>query len=169
MKCFLMLALLLTGGVHASTWDDIAALDALKMQAAREKDKPVVARWFRLSNGRQVNLNHWKLVLFMQSACVYCQHFDPMLRQFSAESGLSVFPYSLDGQGDAAYPHALPVPPAVMAEFFQQGMPIATPTTFLVNVNTMETFPLMQGAVDRPGLVARLDDVFQMALNKGMK
>ncbi|MEA9443946.1 type-F conjugative transfer system pilin assembly thiol-disulfide isomerase TrbB [Candidatus Fukatsuia symbiotica] len=169
MKCFLMLALLLTGVVHASTWDDIAALDAIKMQTTREETKPMIARWFRLSNGRQVNLNHWKLVLFMQSACMYCQHFDPMLRKWSAESGLSVFPYNLDGQGDVAYPHALPAPPAVIAEFFQHGMPIATPTTFLVNVNTMETFPLIQGAVDKSKWIARLDAVFQMALNKGMQ
>ena len=42
---------------------------------------------------------------------------------------------------------ALPVPPDVMQTFFP-NIPVATPTTFLVNVNTLEALPLLQGATD---------------------
>ncbi|MBE0017334.1 type-F conjugative transfer system pilin assembly thiol-disulfide isomerase TrbB, partial [Raoultella planticola] len=46
--------------------------------------KPVSqARWYRLSNGKQVNLSDWKVVLFMQGHCPYCHKFDPVLKQLS--------------------------------------------------------------------------------------
>lgn len=36
------------------------------------------------------------------------------------------------------------------------------PTTFLVNVNTLEALPLLQGATDAAGFMARMDTVLQM-------
>lgn len=174
MKTPLMLCLLtlLCGSAHASTWSDIAALDAAKTgqfaQTAPAKSAPQ-ARWYSLSDGRRVDLNQWKIVLFMQSTCSYCHRFDPMLSQFSQETGLTIFPYTIDGKGDDTYPDALPAPQPVMVDYFQDGMPVATPTTFLVNVNTLAAFPLLQGAVEKPALISRLDDVFQIALNGGQK
>ncbi|MBF7997480.1 hypothetical protein [Rahnella laticis] len=88
-------------------------------------------------------------------------------------------PQAADGQrrfaaahrrcGGIRYPDALPAPQPVMVDYFQDGMPVATPTTFLVNVNTLAAFPLLQGAVEKPALISRLDDVFQIALNGGQK
>lgn len=43
---------------------------------------------------------------------------------------------------------------------------LATPTTFLTNVNTMETWPLLQGAAEAGEVRKRLDDVFRMALDR---
>lgn len=37
-----------------------------------------------------------------------------------------------------------------------------TPTTFLVNVNTLEALPLLQGATDAASFMARMDTVLQM-------
>ncbi len=107
------------------------------------------------------NLADWKVVLFMQGHCPYCHQFDPVLKQLAQQYGFSVFPYTLDGQGDTAFPEALPVPPDVMQTFFP-NIPVATPTTFLVNVNTLEALPLLQGATDAAGFMARMDTVLQM-------
>ncbi|MGK3404331.1 conjugal transfer protein TraF, partial [Escherichia coli] len=41
-----------------------------------------------------------KVVLFMQGHCPYCHQFDPVLKQLAQQYGFSVFPYTLDGQGD---------------------------------------------------------------------
>lgn len=84
-----------------------------------------------------------------------------ILKQLAQQYGFSVFPYTLDGQGDTAFPEALPVPPDVMQTFFP-NIPVATPTTFLVNVNTLEALPLLQGATDAAGFMARMDTVLQM-------
>ncbi len=65
----------------------------------------------------------------MQGHCPYCHQFDPVLKQLAQQYGFSVFPYTLDGQGDTAFPEALPVPPDVMQTFFP-NIPVATPTTF---------------------------------------
>jgi type-F conjugative transfer system pilin assembly thiol-disulfide isomerase TrbB len=167
--------LLLNTVAQASTWDDIRAIEAAKgnpstsapVEPAKSAVKP--ARWATLSNGQRVNLNDWKVVVFMQSTCAYCQRFDPMLKAFSEESGLSVTAFSLDAKGDAAFPDALQATPEVMVQFFTPGMPVATPTTFLVNVHTLATYPLLQGAVDKPALASRLDEVFQVAMSGRVK
>jgi thiol-disulfide isomerase/thioredoxin len=60
---------------------------------------------YRLSNGRQVNLSDWKVVLFMQGHCPYCHKFDPVLKQLSGQYGFSVFLTPLTA-GDEAFPEA---------------------------------------------------------------
>ncbi|MDU7288524.1 MAG: hypothetical protein E7L40_13580 [Corynebacterium kroppenstedtii] len=52
-------------------------------------------------------------------------------------------------------------------EIFGLGpnIPVATPTTFLVNVNTLAAYPILQGATDAQGFMARVDTVFQMMEN----
>ncbi|WGE31081.1 type-F conjugative transfer system pilin assembly thiol-disulfide isomerase TrbB (plasmid) [Edwardsiella tarda] len=164
----LVVALLMVGAVQASVRDDVAALYNPKGLATADKAVPAdpaparsAARWYTLSNGQRVDLSQWKVVLFMQGHCPYCQRFDPLLKSLSEQIGLSVFPYTIDGQGDEAYPTALPAPVAVMQAFFPVPMPIATPTTFLVNVNTLATWPLLQGATDSQAFLTRLDTVFQ--------
>lgn len=187
----LMASLLLALTLHsyAGTLDDIRALEAGKTAGAsapveqqylhpdsQQLAKPGTApggkasskapRWFRLSDGRQVNINDWKVVLFLQSTCPYCHRFNPVLKAYSQRSGLSVFPFSLDGKGDNTYPQVLPATPDVVVDFFKGGIPIATPTTFLTNVNTMETYPLLQGGVDGRALQARVDEVLRLALSR---
>lgn len=126
-KLLPVILLMMVTGVQASTRDEIERLwnpqgmaaqpaqPAADTSARTEKPAP---RWFRLSNGRQVNLADWKVVLFMQGHCPYCHQFDPVLKQLAQQYGFSVFPYTLDGQGDTAFPEALPVPPDVMQTFF---------------------------------------------------
>ncbi|MEL9297808.1 type-F conjugative transfer system pilin assembly thiol-disulfide isomerase TrbB, partial [Escherichia coli] len=87
-KLLPVILLMMATGVQASTRDEIERLwhpqgmaaqpaqPAAGTSARTEKPAP---RWFRLSNGRQVNLADWKVVLFMQGHCPYCHQFDPVL------------------------------------------------------------------------------------------
>lgn len=172
MKISRLLAVLslLTGSMttQASTLDEVRQLWNPQGIRSEEPGPQTTASvpstlpvWYRLSNGQQVNLAQWKVVLFMQGHCPYCHQFDPVLKSLSERVGFGVMAYTLDGQGDAAYPEALPVPPEVMKTFFP-NLPVATPTTFLVNVNTLEALPLLQGATDEQGFMARVDTVLQM-------
>jgi len=178
------MAVMLSGCLQAGTLDEIRALEAGKtgriapaMDALTLPENEVsvtpgrAARdtapvWYVLSDGRKVDLQDWKVVLFMQSGCQYCRQFAPVLKTLSRETGLDVFPVSLDGKGDAEFPDVLPATPDVMVEYFQSGLPVATPTTFLTNVNTMETWPLLQGAAGAGEFRNRLNDVLRMALDR---
>lgn len=161
----LALCALMVLPAQASTRDEIARLQQGKGALA----KPVTpARWMTLSNGQRVNLNDWTVVLFMQGHCPYCQRFDPLLKALSDRHGFAVFAYTFDGQGDEAFPAAIPAPAAVMRTFFP-GLPVASPTTFLVNVKSLAAFPLLQGASDEAGFMARLDTVLQDAARGGVR
>lgn len=158
-----LLAPLSQATVNTSVMDEIRELEKVKNRPEPHEEK---IRMLRLSNGQQVNTADWNVVLFMASDCSYCKRFDPVLKQVSERTGVAVFPYSLNGEADVAFPHAVPAPPAVVAAFFAQGLPVATPTTFLVNVNTMDTFPLLQGDATDAQLSERLDTVFTEALKR---
>lgn len=184
LRTAILMAAILSVCLQAGTLDDIRALEAGKTgrsapamdslslpengtatttDRAVQNTSPV---WYTLSDGRKVNLQDWKVVLFMQSTCPYCRQFAPVLKAFSQQTGLDVFPISLDGKGDAEFPDVLPATPDVMVEYFQSGLPVATPTTFLTNVNTMETWPLLQGAAETGEFRSRLDEVLRMALDR---
>lgn len=180
MKIYPLIAgclLAVSACTFASTLDDIRALDAAKAaakaspggvagaaQTPTPKEIPL-----RLSDGRTVNLADWTVVLFMQSTCQYSQKFDPVLKAFSERTGLAVFPFSMDGKGDITFSHVLPATPDVIMEYFQTGIPLATPTTFLTNVHTMETYPLLQQYADEITLASRLDEVFRIALDRSQQ
>lgn len=184
VRAVILMATMLSGCLQAGTLEDIRALEAGKTgrhapamdslslpetgaatptDRAVQKTSPV---WYSLSDGRKVNLQDWKVVLFMQSTCQYCRQFAPVLKAFSRQTGLDVFPISLDGKGDTGFPDVLPATPDVMVEYFQSGLPVATPTTFLTNVNTMETWPLLQGAAEAGEFRSRLNEVLRMALDR---
>lgn len=184
VRAVILMATMLSGCLQAGTLEDIRALEAGKTgryapamdslslpekasvtptDRAVQKTSPV---WYSLSDGRKVNLQDWKVVLFMQSTCEYCRQFAPVLKAFSQQTGLDVFPISLDGKGDTGFPDVLPATPDVMVEYFQSGLPVATPTTFLTNVNTMETWPLLQGAAETGEFRSRLNEVLRMALDR---
>lgn len=162
-----------TGGVaQAATLEDIAALEAGKGATAAEqatpapvapavpavpvRAKPPVVP-YRLPDGRQVNAADYRIVLFMQSGCPYCAKFDPLLAQISAQTGFKVFAWSLNGQGDVSFPAAIPAPQSVVAQFFGPGNHGVTPATWLINVNTLQAWPLTVGATDGNTFMQRIN------------
>lgn len=172
----MMLAMMLffSGLVQASVMDDIAELEAHKTapterETVIEEETPpskshtVAVKPYRLPNGKVINLNDYTLVLFMQAKCPYCQQFDPQLALLSAQTGFKVFAYTLDGQGDMAFPNAIPAPAEVVQTFFGAGMQVVTPSVFLVEVNTLRTYPLLQGLTDMQDVMNRINSNLMLA------
>lgn len=167
-KVVLGLVLILSGAVsmvHASTLDELRTLEAGKGEPqprSEGRSVPVssatpAGRAYHLPDGRSINTADYRLVLFMQSSCHFCQQFDPQLIQLSTQTGFNVFPYTLDGQGDASFPQAIPAPRAVLDQFFGPGNNGVTPTTWLINVNTLQSWPLAQGLTDMNSLLQRIN------------
>ncbi|MBW6632300.1 type-F conjugative transfer system pilin assembly thiol-disulfide isomerase TrbB, partial [Salmonella enterica subsp. enterica serovar Weltevreden] len=87
LRTAILMAAMLAGCLQAGTLDDIRALEAGKtgrsapaMDALRLPENRAAAQdtspvWYTLSDGRKVNLQDWKVVLFMQSTCQYCRQF----------------------------------------------------------------------------------------------
>lgn len=132
-------------------------------QTAQQPQK----RYFRLSNGKQMDVSDWQIVHFMSSTCSYCQQFNPVLKQVSESTGFPVFAYSFDGKGDAVFPDVFTANTEVINNFFAE-LPRATPTDFLINVNTMVTLPLTQGATSADKFLQRLDEVL-LYVDKNLK
>jgi len=85
-----------------------------------------------------------------------------------------VYPYTLDGGGDVSFPVPLiprktnpasPLADEIMT-FFGNGLPIATPTAFVVNVNTLKAYPLTQGVMEVPALENRYASLIQTDIDQ---
>lgn len=178
---FPLMLLLLPALSQATVADQIAALEQGKTQQDWKPDLPDLGlpggrsgaprapHMMALSDGRQVNLNDYAVVVFMQRGCQYSAKFDPKLREWADQTGIKIYPYTLDGYGDSAFPVAL-IPRKVSANepiageiltFFGNGLPIATPTTFMVNVNTNTAYPLYQGDTDMATVSQRLAQMIE--------
>lgn len=182
LNVLMTVLLILPVFVQASVASEIAALEQTKLQrgaqlpdfglpgASLVRAAPVKPpRMMALSDGRQVNLNDYAVVVFMQRGCQYSAKFDPLLKSWADEEGIKVYPYTLDGYGDAAFPVALiprkagpnePIAGEILT-FFGNGLPIATPTTFMVNVNTNVAYPLFQGETDMGTMSQRLAQMIE--------
>lgn len=124
----------------------------------------------KLPDGTTVDFSDYAFVVFMQQHCPYSAKFDPKLKDLSDKTGLGVFAYTLDGGGDKSFPHPM-IPTKVdsrealageIMTFFGNGLPIATPTTFLVNVNTNKAYPLYQGDTDEGEVMSRVASIIMV-------
>ncbi|ENJ1285676.1 type-F conjugative transfer system pilin assembly thiol-disulfide isomerase TrbB [Salmonella enterica] len=171
--------LLIVASAQASTLEELRQLESHKTMPGKASQvqtaatssssvPPVVPerRDYRLPDGRVVNLKDYKLVLFMQSRCGYCQQFDPLLKTVTSQMGLDVFPYTLDGMGDASFPEAIPATEAVVRDMWGNMRPV-TPAAFLVEVNTLKTLPVLYGIVDEQALRLRIDEALGFSLSGG--
>lgn len=167
-----MVLLILTSGaycLHAATRDVRRVLEAENTESAQRSAlslSPDVIRYRDENQGPppdalnpQPLQRGYQIVLFMQGRCHFCQQFDPQLAQLSLQTGLKVFPYTLDGLGDASFPRAIPAPQTVIEAFYGVGQPVVTPATFLVNVNTLQAWPLALGIADMPAVKQRITQI----------
>ncbi len=176
LKLIVMISSLVLSSVQASVYDEIVTLEVQKAQRFATRvdtvNSPIInaqpsrqektPQLYTLPNGKQIDLNSYTLVLFMQSRCPYCQQFDPLLMQLANQTGFKVFAYTLDGQGDTSFPDAIPAPPSVVEQFFGTSLAVMTPTLYLVNVNTLKTFPISQGVTSAQEVLARINTNLMM-------
>ncbi|MBJ9325036.1 F-type conjugal transfer protein TrbB [Citrobacter freundii] len=162
----------------ASVRDELAAMDEAKINSpevvALTKQSPgTKLSLMTLPDGRQVNMKDYAVVLFMQAHCQYSAKFDPQIKEWADQHDIKVYPYTLDGGGDPSYPSPMiprktdPASPIAdeIVTFFGNGLPIATPTAFMVNVNTLRAYPLTQGVMDIPVLESRMASLIQADLD----
>lgn len=162
----------------AGVRDELAALDAAKgtsaaAAAVRTQTALPPSSLMRLPDGRQADMKDYAVVLFMQAHCQYSAKFDPQMKDWADQHHIRVYPYTLDGGGDTSYPTPMiprktdPASPIAdeIVTFFGNGLPIATPTAFMVNVNTLRAYPLTQGVMDIPALESRMASLIQADLD----
>ncbi|PHM59563.1 type-F conjugative transfer system pilin assembly thiol-disulfide isomerase TrbB [Xenorhabdus ishibashii] len=162
-KIMIVFGVLFFNVSYASTLDEIKNLESHKNTGVI-KDKNVKyekreRNVVKLSIGKEIDISDWQIVHFIKSDCPYCHQFDPTLKAIAENIKLPVFVFSFDGKGDASFPIAYPVNDEIIRTFFAE-IPQATPTSFLVNVNTLVTVPLSQGAISENSLLQRLDESF---------
>lgn len=148
---------------------------AAKAAQTKSELKPTVAksapvkekRYFKLSNGKSLEISEWAIVHFMSSTCSYCRSFDPKLKQISQQTGIPVYAYSFDGTGDESFPDVIYPTEEELSLFFAE-LPRATPTSFLVHTNNLTAIPISQGDVSTYAFVQRLDETFSY-VDKNLK
>lgn len=183
MQYALLSLMLVSVGSAAGTSirDQIAALEAGKVaqKVVQETPSPPTVRQadkMQLPGGRIADMNQYAVVLFMQAHCQYSAKFDPQLKAWADQHGIKVWAYTLDGGGDTSFPvpliprrsdpnSAIPIADEIMT-FFGNGLPIATPTAFMVNVNTLKAYPLTQGIMEIPALEGRYATLIQADMDQ---
>lgn len=177
IKALSVLLMMIPVMANASVRDELAAMEASKTTEAVVSSPTVKSKapsLMALPDGRRVDMKDYAVVLFMQSHCQYSARFDPELKRWADQHSIRVYPYTLDGGGDSSFPVPLiprkTDPNSPLADeiitFFGNGLPIATPTAFMVNVHTLRAYPLTQGVMDIGTLENRYASLIQADLDQ---
>ena len=116
-----------------------------------------MSQLYSYSETQSADLDNYEIVLFMQHGCHFCHHFDPKLREFAKELNISVGVFTLDGQGDDAFPDATPAREDIVDAMFSD-LGVATPTTFLLNKKTNDVELIAQGDMNMQEFQQRLNN-----------
>ncbi|MGR5282020.1 conjugal transfer protein TraF [Photobacterium damselae] len=87
------------------------------------------------------------LAFIFSSRCPYCHKFAPTLVQFAKQTGLTVYPFSVDGAGLPQYPNPLTATQEIVQEFYHTTTNITYPALFLVNLTNRKHVTLSMGNV----------------------
>lgn len=145
--------------IQANIKDEIAELEKNKVNNSNIEIKTQQPVNYVLPNKTVINLNDWVLVVFIQSTCEYCKKFDPIIKKVTEKIKMNTFVFSFDGLSDGVFEQVIPVNNQVVSTFFRD-IPVATPTTFLVNVNDLITAPISQGNITENDLINQLNKTF---------
>ena len=147
MKKSLIVWLLLavSASVHANALSELQSLERNKSLSSVGTETPQA----KSSIWGTHKVSDYQLILFMQNGCGVCKRFDPIFKKYIDEVGINTVAYTLDGQGDSYFPHAV-IPPqnVVQALFLNSGIAMGTPTIFMLNVKTLKAYPITNGEAD---------------------
>ena len=148
MIAIITLMTIISTNCYGNIKEDIERLEIKKNKGDKIQVSTKLPNLYQLPNKKSIDLNEWNLVIFIQSTCQYCIKFDPIIKQVAQEMGIKTVVFSFDGLSDGNFEQVLPVTNEIVANFFRD-LPVATPTTFLVNVNDLTTLPLSQGTMQK--------------------
>lgn len=91
---------------------------------------------------------------FFRSDCPYCHRFAPVLRQFSASTGIQVYPISMDGRGLQEFPNFKPD-----NGIAGQLRVTQVPALFLAEPGSGKVLPVGYGVMSPSELERRIDQI----------
>jgi conjugal transfer pilus assembly protein TraF len=100
----------------------------------------------------QFSKDDWGLFFFFRSDCPYCHRMAPMLKRFSENYGITIFPISEDGGGLPEYPN----PQADTAGLSTQLELEVVPALILGNVKDHRMITIASGLVSEEDILQRI-------------
>ena len=86
----------------------------------------------------------YAFVLLYESTCPHCQKFTPILKKYAKDKGFKVYPFTTDGKDLPAFPNSLKGTQKVV-DSFTAGQNWSYPALYLVNLDTLKSYPLSYG------------------------
>jgi conjugal transfer pilus assembly protein TraF len=125
--------------------------------AADTFDRERVAK--RLALMQQLGQSHG-LYFFFRSDCPYCHSFAPLLKQFEAKYGVTVFAVSIDGGPLPQFPNAMRDNGTFLRILTDAGIPpekVQVPFTALASPRTREVLPVGFGVMTADEVAERIE------------
>lgn len=110
------------------------------------------------------------MFFFFRSDCPYCHAMAPMLKQFSARYGMTIFPVSMDGGALPEYPRPQRdngIAARLMAELGIPAEDFQVPFTVLARPGTREVLPVGFGVMTAAEMVERIALVVNLRGQQG--
>lgn len=126
-------------------------LNAMLMEKEQKAQKP--------SNEMLELSENYYFVFIYKSACLHCQKFAPILKDFSTNFHLKVQAFSLDNEAIEGFA-STPLTPELFQTFYVSGGYKPTvPALFLVHRHTLEAYAVLFGEASSYQLARRVHEL----------
>lgn len=108
----------------------------------------------------------YEFILFYESGCKHCLTFSPILKNYSANTGIKIISFVL-GEPNEAMPlfsDSTQVDQKTVEQFFGKGALISTPTLFIWNKTNGHVYPVISGMHTYSELEARMNELIPKML-----
>lgn len=147
MRALIALVLLLSIEVSFSnTLDELKALEHAKTAPTAIKQEVSTTSSFARDH---------ILVFFLSSTCPYCQKFAPILKEWSSTAHMHILAYTTNGGSLPSFPHPMHPDIDSFKAYFDTQKPVV-PALFVLNIHTLQAYPVSQGGLSREALDARM-------------
>lgn len=109
-------------------------------------------------NRAVIALKHnYEFIYFHSGNCQHCLDFTPILKLYSARSGIAVQAFVVGTGSLASFPKSSLVQQQVIEQYFGRGAKISVPTLFILNKDNYHAYPVSCGALSYLELSARMN------------
>lgn len=92
-----------------------------------------------------INPGEYQFVLFYKSTCPHCVRFDPVLKEYSRETGISIKAFTTNGRSLPDLPQTKAIDQSTINKYFGTNGSLRVPTLFVMHKTTKHVFPVSTG------------------------
>ena len=114
-----------------------------------------------------VTENKYSIVVFYSSTCPHCKAMEPILEEYSKNSGLPIVAFSTSNGESLGFSDSAEATPELIQTFYGDTQSVSVPGIFVINNESLEAYPAVIGQTSYVDLSSKVQSILEKAEKGG--